>query len=238
SKGSKVTKAGQTLDKISDAAQTTDKIADTGKAVDKINDAAKVTEQIGDFGGLSQIEKVVQFGKLTHTLKVKRIGDKIRLVICSECGSILEKIDQVLPNISPKGSTKSLHARLTKLKQHSIALEDKINVGKVPFKQIPAEVNQIAAHLKDLSKKYPEFDFSPSFVAKLDYDSLAKRLGFTKTNYKSHGQPVYRRGNEYITPDIDSHIGGVWKKADSVRNLGSRQTRMGTYDEHLNRIGD
>ncbi|MBS9426327.1 toxin C-terminal domain-containing protein [Photorhabdus caribbeanensis] len=43
---------------------------------------------------------------------------------------------------------------------------------------------------------------------------------------------------KYITPDVDQHNGGVWKAADSVKNLGSRRTRSGTYDADLNRIGD
>ena len=32
--------------------------------------------------------------------------------------------------------------------------------------------------------------------------------------------------------------GGVWKMADSVSNLGSKKTRLGTYDANLVRIGD
>ncbi|SEF22045.1 Novel toxin 21 [Amycolatopsis pretoriensis] len=71
------------------------------------------------------------------------------------------------------------------------------------------------------------------------WDGMAKALGFQTTNYKSHGAPVYRQGsNRYITPDVDSHIGGVWKMATSVANLGSKRTRMGTYDASLKKIGD
>ncbi len=70
------------------------------------------------------------------------------------------------------------------------------------------------------------------------YDDLAKRLGFQKTGRISHGQPVYKYKNKYITPDADSHNGGTWKMADSVENLRNRTTRMGTYDENLERIGD
>ena len=47
-------------------------------------------------------------------------------------------------------------------------------------------------------------------------------------------QPVYRKGNEYISPDVDRHKGGIWKKAsgDSA-NLRNRSTRDGTYNEDL-----
>nr|WP_253199062.1 toxin C-terminal domain-containing protein [Clostridium gasigenes] len=63
-------------------------------------------------------------------------------------------------------------------------------------------------------------------------------MGFERTNYKSHGKPVYKKGRRYITPDVDSHNGGTWKMADSVKDLGSKRTRTGTYDFKLDRIGD
>ncbi|MCT4646129.1 MAG: toxin C-terminal domain-containing protein [Carboxylicivirga sp.] len=55
---------------------------------------------------------------------------------------------------------------------------------------------------------------------------------------RSHGQPIFKKGNRYITPDVDGHNGGSWKMADSVDNLKRKSTRMGTYDENLNKIGD
>lgn len=75
-------------------------------------------------------------------------------------------------------------------------------------------------------------------------DKIAKDLGYSKNNERSHGQPVYSKSNakrdlRYISPDIDSHNGGYWKAADSIKNLGSRNTRSGTYDITLSvRIGD
>jgi len=41
----------------------------------------------------------------------------------------------------------------------------------------------------------------------------------------------------YISPDADVHSGGTWKMADSVENLRSVKTRMGTYNADLVRIG-
>ncbi|MEG7485051.1 toxin C-terminal domain-containing protein, partial [Citrobacter freundii] len=75
------------------------------------------------------------------------------------------------------------------------------------------------------------------------HTAKAKELGYKKVNERSHGQPVFVNNKapnktKYITPDVDQHNGGFWKAADSVRNLGSRRTRSGTYDADLNRIGD
>ena len=71
--------------------------------------------------------------------------------------------------------------------------------------------------------------------------STAESLGYTKTNERSHGQAVYKNAKgkpKYITKDVDSHNGGSWKGADTVKDLGSKKTRSGTYDQDLNRIGD
>ena len=68
--------------------------------------------------------------------------------------------------------------------------------------------------------------------------AIAKKLGFEKTSYFSHGQAVFKKGNKYITIDVDKHNGGFWKMANSVEGLGSKKTRLGTYDINLNRIGD
>lgn len=75
-------------------------------------------------------------------------------------------------------------------------------------------------------------------ITNKEADKAAEELGFEKTKYYSRGKPVYRKGNRYISPDRDSHNGGFWKMADSVENLGSKVTRMGTYDRWLNRIGN
>jgi RHS repeat-associated protein len=66
---------------------------------------------------------------------------------------------------------------------------------------------------------------------------LARWNGFEPTGESRRGQIIFRRRNRYIIQDIDSHMGGTWKMADSPAGLRSKRTRMGTYDERLNRIG-
>ena len=63
----------------------------------------------------------------------------------------------------------------------------------------------------------------------VDPEAAAADLGYRPTNYRSHGQPVYYNPETgtYITPDVDSHSGGVWKAADSVENLGSKKNALG-----------
>jgi len=67
----------------------------------------------------------------------------------------------------------------------------------------------------------------------------AEILGFKQIKETIHnGQAVFKRDNYYITRDLDGHNGGAWKMAKSVKALGSKETRMGTFDANLNLIGD
>jgi hypothetical protein len=78
----------------------------------------------------------------------------------------------------------------------------------------------------------------PVFQTDKEATEAAKKLGYHKTNYRSHGRAVYTNGKYFISPDATGHSGGAWKMARSPQGLDSKQTRLGTYDVNLNRIGD
>ena len=64
---------------------------------------------------------------------------------------------------------------------------------------------------------------------------LAKASGMEPVKdapFDSHGQKVFKMGNRYFTPDVDSHSGGVWKE------FTRQGTRVGTLDVNLNKIGN
>jgi Novel toxin 21 len=87
---------------------------------------------------------------------------------------------------------------------------------------------------------------APYFATTSDATASATKLGYVKTKEISNRQAVYMvtkastvKGLTYISPDVDSHNGGAWKAANSVANLGSKTTRLGTYNEDLTvRVGD
>ena len=78
----------------------------------------------------------------------------------------------------------------------------------------------------------------PVFKTTKEATQAAETLGFKRINETINGQAVYKKGNQYITRDVDGHNGGAWKAADSVANLGKKETRLGTFDAQLNRIGN
>jgi hypothetical protein len=163
--------------------------------------------------------------KLTANQKAEHIATKaadiIKKVLAERAGEyIASKIP--LPSAPTHSPTPQTVAELTTAdgSTFKVTIEDETSI------------------LKNASDKIPLYDNTlPKFTSKQIWEE-AKKLGFRKTNFYSHGQPIFQKGNRFITPDIDSHSGGTWKMADSVRDLASKKTRMGTYDKFLNRIGD
>jgi len=78
----------------------------------------------------------------------------------------------------------------------------------------------------------------PTPLTNAQATDLARWNGFEPTNLRPlRGQKIFRKGNRYIVQDVDSHMGGTWKMANSPEALRSKASRIGTYDEQLNRIG-
>jgi hypothetical protein len=66
---------------------------------------------------------------------------------------------------------------------------------------------------------------------------MANRVGYRPTNQSSMGQRIFTSGKTYITQDVTSHTGGLWKMARTIAGLASKSTRMGTCDYDLNYLG-
>ena len=81
----------------------------------------------------------------------------------------------------------------------------------------------------------------PVFKTTAEAASAAKAMGFQKINETVHGgQAVFKKGRQYISRDFDGHKpDGAWKMASSVKKLGSKSTRDGTFSADLKtRVGD
>ncbi len=66
----------------------------------------------------------------------------------------------------------------------------------------------------------------------LESESIKPPDGFKETKEfgRMHGQKVYKKGNKYISRDVDSHNGGVWKVFEKQ---GNKLKRAGTADKDL-----
>ncbi|EJU54132.1 hypothetical protein NMEN255_0605 [Neisseria meningitidis NM255] len=69
--------------------------------------------------------------------------------------------------------------------------------------------------------------------------TAAKKLGYRKIKERTRNDAaIFKKGKSYISRDVDSHNGGAWKEASSPKELNRKETRNGTFDKNLNRIGD
>lgn len=82
----------------------------------------------------------------------------------------------------------------------------------------------------------PASDGTGAKVHSSEARSEADRLGYKPTGSFSHGQQLFRNGTKYISQDTDIHSGGTWKMADSIKTLGRKAIRTGTFDGDLNWI--
>jgi len=93
-------------------------------------------------------------------------------------------------------------------------------------------------------KKPPKKDPSksgPVYKTDKEATTAAKKLGYTKISETCGKAAIFRNKKgkpEYIYRDIDGHIGGAWKGGSSPSTICSKDTRSGTYDKNLTRIGD
>ncbi|WP_343583468.1 hemagglutinin repeat-containing protein [Herbaspirillum sp.] len=101
-----------------------------------------------------------------------------------------------------------------------------------------SSINTVREKIANVKSKSMRPISEPVFRTNGEASIAAEALGYQRINEMIKGQAVFKKGNFYITRDIDGHNGGAWKMANSVENLGSKNSRLGTYDINLNRIGD
>ncbi|MFJ2047234.1 toxin C-terminal domain-containing protein [Paenibacillus taichungensis] len=102
-------------------------------------------------------------------------------------------------------------------------------------------IKQETGHL--LQKSTPP---NGSYRTDKEAEVAANILGYEKTTGGRAKAAVFysKETGVYITRDIprqstgSTNNGGVWKVAKTIEDLMSRETRSGTYDKNLNRIGD
>lgn len=108
--------------------------------------------------------------------------------------------------------------------------------------------NKIWEAGSSMAKKIVDLLFSaksePVYKTDKEATKAAEKLGYDKISEKCGKAAIFKKGKktkkgpEYISRDIDGHIGGAWKGGSSPEKLCSKKTRSGTYDKDLNRIGE
>ena len=168
--------------------------------------------------------------------KTKNVARKIEDFVYENPDEAISKITEL---VLPFGAAKLplgmiMLGSLKKTGSVFKALQEQKAVGAAveKIKNVSEEIKKVAQPVQNVFKNVTIRKTRKETI------QIAEAINFIKTNYRSHGQLVFKKGNRYITPDVDGHNGGVWKMADSVKNLGSKKTRLGTFDINLNKIGE
>ncbi len=207
--------------------ETAESLGNTILHADKVavQIAESVAEVLSEFPEYSASEQGALIGELTVELaSLLTSGAGLK------AGSRLAKLAA-----ESKYGSKVIEAISTAAEKAGVAHERVVN----NWKKSP-ERGSLGERTADGIKDSNSVARSNGAVFKTSKESTTKanELGFEKINERVNGQPVYRKDKEFITRDVDGHNGGAWKKANSVKDLGKKETRSGTYDANLNRIGD
>ena len=104
----------------------------------------------------------------------------------------------------------------------------------------------------NVDNPFPNRDGAKAAKGKVYYQTdveafeAAKKLGYTIKQSGGRNRPAVftnPKTGKVISRDTGSgdgggsHVGGVWKQADSFDKLGSNKTRNGTFDANMQRIG-
>ncbi len=83
----------------------------------------------------------------------------------------------------------------------------------------------------------------PAFKTDKEAGVQAEKLGYKEAKGERGKAKVFERkgkgdGPRFISRDMDGHNGGAFKGANKASDLWKKETRSGTYDKNLKRIGD
>ena len=99
-----------------------------------------------------------------------------------------------------------------------------------------SSILQVAKQTAKESKSTIEFIQGSGAKAKMVSTELPKGYKEVASSGKAK---VYSDGKNYISPDLDGHNkAGIWKMADKEKKLWKKETRSGTYDAGLKKVGN
>ena len=148
---------------------------------------------------------------------------------CPKCESIVVQISKILPLLSDKGPTKNLRYRLSKLQKKSTVLKTRIERAELPIRELPKQLNQIVAHLRDLAYKYPDLqplqDFKKTnkYAANKNFYRLLTRMS-VESPVKASVSPdllrnLLKKGGP--SPEVIEKFANALQKGYARRAFGS-----------------
>jgi hypothetical protein len=158
-----------------------------------------------------------------HRVVVSRVSGTAEIWMCTHCGRLLGRIDDALAAVSPTGPTRSLHARLTRLRERVADIERRLVRGTLTVDDLPAELNQVGAHLRDLSRRHPDVAELLSFG---DLPISPEMRRFIRDTARPASQHV--RASEYSR---GKHVRGTTNPQRQANSVGSDGQFLAVLDD-------
>ncbi|MEA5463933.1 eCIS core domain-containing protein [Leptothoe sp. PORK10 BA2] len=98
-----------------------------------------------DLVGISQS---VRIGGRSHTLSIRRIGNRVAIYLCSGCRDVVDKIDDILENATDLPN--HVRRQLVEIRARADGMDDLINRGHVPDADARAIIQGLKDELEDL----------------------------------------------------------------------------------------
>ena len=145
----------------------------------------------------------------------------------------LKKGDTLLSESGAKQTVQNITFKQQPLKAYNLTVADWHTYF---VKGNRAETEGVWVHNACPPRKTPS---TPIYEDDSEAYAAAKKLGYRKIKERTkNNTAIFKKGNSYISRDRDGHNGGAWKEASSPKKLNRKETRNGTFDKNLNRIGD
>ncbi|HEZ5392419.1 TPA: polymorphic toxin-type HINT domain-containing protein [Neisseria meningitidis] len=145
----------------------------------------------------------------------------------------LKKGDTLLSESGAKQTVQNITLKQQPLKAYNLTVADWHTYF---VKGNRAETEGVWVHNDCPPRKTPS---TPIYGNDSEAYAAAKELGYRKIKERTRNDAaIFKKGKSYISRDVDSHNGGAWKEASSPEKLNRKETRNGTFDKNLNRIGD
>ncbi|MBW5319381.1 hint domain-/BECR-fold containing toxin, partial [Escherichia coli] len=145
----------------------------------------------------------------------------------------LKKGDTLLSESGAKQTVQNITLKQQPLKAYNLTVADWHTYF---VKGSQAETEGVWVHNECPPRKTPS---TPIYEDDSEAYAAAKKLGYRKIKERTNNNTaIFKKGNSYISRDRDEHNGGAWKEASSPKKLNRKETRNGTFDKNLNRIGD
>jgi hypothetical protein len=154
--------------------------------------AEQAAERVGSAAGREGLEEgaegvlheaPVKVGEARHTLKIMQIGERIRVWLCTDCATLIDRVTEAINALPAGPEHEALRVELREIEAAAQRFEAQFlgqSRPQIGLSRLNRETDALASRLSDLSRLHPDIEaliFFRTFMA--DAEGAAQILGAT-----------------------------------------------------------